>query len=1008
MKKLCFALVLVLFAFALGLAQDAKVSIDLDNVPVSEVLQAIEEQTPYRFSYRNVHIGDEEKVTMNCKDRNVKSVLDEILKPLGLDYKVHSKKNIAIFKGKAPKKEPLVLVGADVTDDFLESPLPDAKVEILTADSVKIQDLDVMRIMARDGNVAYAQVYTNLSAGQRYIMHGSLDGYEDAWVDIDIPSGEEEHVWKYLKLGKVFKKDLNEVVVTATKVKMFWKGDTIVYDASAFNLPDGSMLDDLIRQMPGVTMNDDGEIFVNGRKIDELLLGSRSFFRGRSEVLLKNLPFYTVNNVKVYEKSSDMSQALGYDVDPKQYVMDVNLQEKYERGVITNVEVAGGTADHYLGRAFVLGYTDLFRFSVVGNVNNVNETRHIGQSGGWTPERMPKSILTTRSVAGEVVFDNKKIQETLNIGYTSTTDRVEMHQHREYFLEGSNPLALLKSNRADRNYMVEVRNTLRVNKPWVYVPISYTHRKFSTRSFSTTEQSDNAVMTNSLTDYGIGSGHSWEFSLRPNGSLTLNKRRQSTLYYNFEVRRSVEDSDRKRRYDFILPQEAPLHNVNNYMNHTTYGSVGAGYSMLLFKGITLSLDEGAIMERTSRHDYLYHPDTLMLPSQCDALLAITDFANSYDSRYKRFQSETKVSFYKSKRVTPNELMRYPLDYRPFEATFIARAQDNSLRYHRGELIAYVTDNKVFFVEQLRLSHFFNNQYDRSLDFSVNHYLTTPSLYDLIDYRDDSQPLIVKLGNPNLKGNDVTEVKANFYSRGKFGRLFHVGMSLDYMHRSTAQSVMYAPETGVYTYCPVNVHGNYVVRVNLDFTKSFGTNRHWTISSNADASFNHNKDHTMLAGETQSRLNTVNTLMLHENAYVQFQKSALNIRATGDVRWRHSTGKMRDFSTLNAVDFQYGLSTRYTIPSVKMTISADGTMYSRRGYGSSSLNTNDFVLNASISQPFMKGRLVAKLEGFDLLHSLSQTQYEINAQGRVETWYRSLPHYAMLHLVYNFSIIPAVR
>lgn len=93
--------------------------------------------------------------------------------------------------------------------------------------------------------------------------------------------------------------------MTATKVKMYYRGDTLVYDASAFQLPDGSMLDDLIKQMPGVTMNDVGEIFVKGRKIDELQLGSRSFMRGNQKVLLENLPYYTVKDIKVYEQDTD-------------------------------------------------------------------------------------------------------------------------------------------------------------------------------------------------------------------------------------------------------------------------------------------------------------------------------------------------------------------------------------------------------------------------------------------------------------------------------------------------------------------------------------------------------------------------------------------------------------------------------------------------------------------------------------------------------------------------------
>ena len=94
-----------------------------------------------------------------------------------------------------------------------------------------------------------------------------------------------------------------------------------------------------------------------------------------------------------------------------------------------------------------------------------------------------------------------------------------------------------------------------------------------------------------------------------------------------------------------------------------------------------------------------------------------------------------------------------------------------------------------------------------------------------------------------------------------------------------------------------------------------------------------------------------------------------------------------------------------LPRLNTTLSAHGNMYSRRGYGSSDLNTDDFVLNASISQPFLKGKLIARIEAFDLLHQLPSTQYTVNAQGRTETWYRSLPHYVMAHLVYHWNKNP---
>lgn len=157
-----------------------------------------------------------------------------------------------------------------------------------------------------------------------------------------------------IKMRKVNSRSLGEAVVTATRVKMYYKGDTIVYDALAFNMPEGSLLEDLINQLPGVTMNNSGEIFVNGRKVNELLLSSRSFMNGDKKVLLENLPYYAVKDIKVYDRTSDKSVALGYDVDAKDYVMDVRLKKEYNRGYIANLEGAAGTEKRWLGRAFGL------------------------------------------------------------------------------------------------------------------------------------------------------------------------------------------------------------------------------------------------------------------------------------------------------------------------------------------------------------------------------------------------------------------------------------------------------------------------------------------------------------------------------------------------------------------------------------------------------------------------------------------------------------------------------
>lgn len=897
-----------------------------------------------------------------------------------------------------------ISTSSEVMDDFLETPLPDARVSLLSVDSVLIDSLKIVKFFNGEGNIVQTGVFMTLKPGEKYLLHGEHEGYDDAWVDIDVPSDAKGRISVGdLRLAKHFNRNLDEVTVTATKIKMFWKGDTIVYNADAFKLPAGSMLDDLIRQMPGVTMNDGGEIFVNGRKIDELLLGSKSFFGGRSEVLLKNLPYYTVRHVKVYDKRSEMSEAMGSDIEPKKFVMDVNLRTEYKRGVIANVEVAGGTSSRYLGRAFLLGYTDLLRFSLMGNVNNVNENRHIGQSSSWTPDKMPKSQTTTRSVAGELKFDNKRVEETVNINYTYTSDLMDISRRSELFLNELTPLSTMQSSTRNISHSLRVQNHFRLKKPWLGFDLDYSHRTFRSGTDGVTEKSDSTLISR-ITDFGHGEGKARNIKGDIWGATNFKKNINTYLNYHLYVSHDDEESLSMRQYGFEIPTATPLNNVTDYRNRKNMGQLWLNCIMDTKNNYRFSAGESIMLENTKIHDFLYRPDSLYLPSQKDALVAITDFSNSYDSRLTSAYFNTSLNIQKNGMLPADETMPINYDYAIWQVSLVGTPLNRSLHYRRGAIDTLVRATTLLFRPEFRLNLFPTGKYGMQIDLMASHYNEAPSLYDMVDFRDDRTPLMVKLGNPDLKGNLISYVETNFNRRGANHSLLHAGASFRYFHRSTAQSVEYDPVTGTTTYRPINVNGNYTAKASFDITRTFGKGRHWTCSNNTEAIFDNSVDHSMLQGETASHINKVRTLTLHDGIYLQYDKGNLNIRATGDIRWRRSTGMMLDFSSLNAIDFQYGMSARYTIPVLDVTVAADGTMYSRRGYGSSSLNTNNFVLNASLSRSILKGRLVARVEGFDILHQLSQVNYEVNAQGRIETWYRSLPHYVMLHLIYNFNLI----
>ena len=911
------------------------------------------------------------------------------------------------------------LVFGTVQDAFLKTPLPEAKVSLLLAadSSVVIESIPVTAKRRDDGTVREAQFMLQPEKKTcKYLLRGTLEGYEDGYLPLTIDASNEGAIMldDALELRKIRQVNLQEVTVTATKVKMYYRGDTIVYDATAFKLPDGSMLDDLIHQMPGVTIDEYGQIFVNGRKIDELQLGSRSFMRGNSKVLMENLPYYTVKDIKVYDQDTDLNRALNTQAEQKKFVMDVNLKPEHQVGYIANVEAAGGTQDRWLGRGFLLGFTERTRYTLLGNSNNVNESRHIGRSNHWTPDAVPQSLLTTHSAAGEIDYQSadKNVQENLTADFTSTRDEGEMVRSKELFLQG-NPLQTTYQNSLSKAQRLKVANTFKYIKPKGFMlnsDVSFNYRSYSGNSATLMEQFVDSLLTTRQRNDGFNDGNTWGANgfacimpmLKPIGKTEQLLRITTSFDY------SSDENERVQQYrteNFVSPSIINQHNTTDFSLRKFSVHTPINYSFV-GKMNRLFLDINPSYSREKTHDWLYHPDTLLLASQIDMLRATTDPTNSYDSELQTYKTGISLQFRHLQHVPATKIMPFEADVDFLDLYLNIIPMHERLNYQRGLLDTLVTRNTFRFEPRLDIRLFAKKDRHRPALIRFSHTEFNAPLVSLLSIRDDANPLVVRLGNPDLKAytsqstleaeyKDIRSARHNFYVSGFYA----------YLHNKVSEAVSFNPATGIYTYRPESVHGSYDIKVKGGIFYTLDNNKYWTVESNADALFTHWLDHMMLSGDTESHVNAVNTLTLHDNAYIQYNKGALNIRATGDIRWRHSEGKMYDFETLNATDFQYGLSARYTLPRLNTTLSADGNMYSRRGYGSSELNTDDFVLNASVSQPFFKGKLIARIEAFDLLHQLSNTQYTVNAQGRTETWYRSLPHYVMAHLVYHWNKNP---
>ena len=296
----------------------------------------------------------------------------------------------------AEKKDTLMAIYGGVFDSFTGAAVK-ANVYLLREDSTIVKQptrkdsvlVDTLEVQQFDDwQTKRQQVrYVGRVPKQKgnYILKAEHEDYETLFQPFNINKVRSYFEAPELKMKRKIHKsaELDEVVIKATKVQMVYRGDTIVYDATAFVLPEGSMLDGLIRQLPGAELSSDGEITINGKHVDNLTLNGKDFFKGDNKVMLENLPYFTVKELKAYDKTDEKSAALGLPAEQqdKIYTLDVVLKKEYQRGYIANAEVGAGSEERWMMKLFGLMYGERYRLATFGNANNVNEERSPGKDG---------------------------------------------------------------------------------------------------------------------------------------------------------------------------------------------------------------------------------------------------------------------------------------------------------------------------------------------------------------------------------------------------------------------------------------------------------------------------------------------------------------------------------------------------------------------------------------------------------------------------------------------------
>jgi hypothetical protein len=182
-------------------------------------------------------------------------------------------------------------------------------------------------------------------------------------------------------LGTIVMKEATNMLATAQieaeHIPIRMNGDTLEFNSAAFNVQTHDDVEGLLEQMPGVEIEEDGTVKINGKKVDKILVDGKEFFGADVKAALKNLPADAIKKIEVYDKKSDKEELTGKDDEEESKTINLTLKEDKKVGYMGNIEGGYGyypEKHYYKGKLGLNYFNPKMRISLIGASNNVNKT----------------------------------------------------------------------------------------------------------------------------------------------------------------------------------------------------------------------------------------------------------------------------------------------------------------------------------------------------------------------------------------------------------------------------------------------------------------------------------------------------------------------------------------------------------------------------------------------------------------------------------------------------------
>lgn len=866
-----------------------------------------------------------------------------------------------------------------------------------------IQLLSLPDSLFVSGTVSRQKGHFSLAAKPgKYLLRISFVGYTTLEKDIQLTPGKPA-----LDLGNLYLASdgilLEEAIIVAEAPPVTIKADTTEYAASAYRTPEGAMLEELVKKLPGAQVDEDGKIIINGKEVKKIMVDGKEFFSDDPKVSMKNLPVNMVDKVKAYDKKSDAARITGIDDGEEETVLDLTVKKGMKKGWIGNLIAGYGTKDRYEAGVMLNRFKDDTSFSVIGSINNTNNAgfSEFGDAGqGLSSGGAGSGITSARSVGLNYAHDTQKLRVNGNIQYGYSDNDSRRKNSTESFIGKVAPFS------DDENESLRSRHDVRGDFKLEWRPDTLStlifrpnvrYSKTDTENKGWSENSnENRLPVNYKQSNSSNASNNYSIHGRLQYFRKFNsKGRNLFLGVNFGLSDSDSESLSFSQINFytygengeLIKDSISINDrrTDRAGNNSNY-NISASYTEPIFKNLFLQLKYEFAYKKSNSQSTVYAQQFI------DEIPQGYEYVDSLSNGVTNFYNSHNLEF-SVRGVSPKMMYNAGIDFTP--------------QYSRSE--TYMGPNSNHPVLSQRVVNFAPAVLFRYL-FTKQHVLTLryrgqsnePEIESLQEIIDVNDPLDLRYGNPELKPSFNHNFML-FYSKFIPDAMRSFSLNLFYSNtmNSIVNRVIYNPDNGIKRSYKENVNGNWDVRGYFSFNTPF-RNKKFTLSSNTNTSYSHGVNFASSSNEDDKQLSITRNFIAGEKITGNYRCDAFDISLNASVNYNLIRSSTQEKHKRENYDYIFGGSTNVNLPW-GIFFSTDINYRIKRGY-SGGFNKDEVIWNGQVSKNLLKNKASVRIKMYDILQQQTNLSRTISDSSVSDTEYNTLGSYVMVHFVYRLNTL----